>query len=196
MKRPYSFLLLIFLLTGLLAFCQEPTAEPKKELDPQMKQPTEPPRTQADPNARRGEDSSSADRTVDISPPPDDDKHPRSSLVGPDPTDGVTEMKQWNPHQADKEVEVGLYYFRRKNYGAAERRFRTALYWQDNHAEACYRLGTALEKLKQPEEAREYYERYLKILPKGEFANDARKALDRLKPAAPAAQAKATSQPG
>ena len=195
MKWPYIIFLALALACVAPALAQEPSAQPQQELDPQMKPATEPPHSKADPNARRPEDSSSADRTVDISPPPGDNEHPGSSLVGPDPADGVVEMKQWNPHQADKEVEVGLYYFRRKNYVAAERRFRTALYWQDNHAEACYRLGTVLEKTKQAGEARAYYERYLKILPKGEFAADAKKALERLKPVSSASQAKATSQP-
>jgi tetratricopeptide (TPR) repeat protein len=201
MKRSLHLCLLICLLcfSGYYAFAQDnPTATSQKKLDPQMKPANQPPHSAADPNARRPEDSSSNDRDVDITPPPGDSDHPGSSLVGPGTEDDVTEMKPWNPHQADKEVEVGMFYFKRRNFIAAERRFRTALYWQDNHAEACYRLGTALEKLKEPAEARDYYQRYLKILPHGEFAEDSRKAIARLEKtpvSAKKAENKPTAQP-
>lgn len=195
MKRPFYIFFAIVLFTAALSFAQDPSATSQKELDPQMKPATEPPRSRPDPNVRRGEDSSSADRDVDISPPPGDNEHPGSLMVDPDDENDVVEMKPWNPHQADKELEVGMYYFKRQNYVAAESRFRSALLWQDNHAEATYRLATALEKLKHAAEARTYYQQYLKILPKGEFAADAKKALARLGPPTPASQAKATSQP-
>lgn len=139
-------------------------------------QPTAPPHS----SPRGPNDSSSKDRNVDISPPPDDYKHEGSDLVGPDPAPGVIEMKPWNPHQADKDVEVGMFYFRQKNYSAAESRFREALYWQDNHAEANYRLGTVLEKQGKIPEAKYYYLQYLKILPNGDLAKDTRKALARI----------------
>lgn len=143
---------------------------------PEPEEPTAPPHSSPrDPN-----DSSSRDNPVDLTPPADDDQHEGSTLLGPNPAPGVVEMKPWNPHQADKDVEVGLYYFKQKNYRAAESRFREALHWQDNHAEATYRLAITMEKLGRPADAREYYRQYLKILPNGDFAKDSRKALDRL----------------
>ena len=89
-------------------------------------------------------------------------------------------MKPWNPHKADKDVEVGIYYFKLKNYFAAESRFREALYWQDNHAEATYRLALVLEKQGKIPEAKQYYQQYVKILPNGDFAKDSKKALARI----------------
>ena len=138
--------------------------------------PTAPPRS----DPRGPNDSSSKDRNVDISPPPDDYKHEGSDLIGPEPGPGFVEMKPWNPHQADKDVEVGMYYFKQKNYPAAESRFREALYWQDNHAEALYRLGIVLEKQGKNPEAKSYYQQYLKILPNGDLARDAKKGLARV----------------
>jgi len=139
--------------------------------------PTAPPRS----DPRGPNDSSSKDRNVDISPPPDDYKHEGSDLIGPEPAPGVVEeMKPWNPHQADKDVEVGMFYFKQRNYSAAESRFREALYWQDNHAEALYRLGMVLEKEGKNPEAKYYYQQYLKILPNGELAKDAKKGLARV----------------
>jgi len=93
-------------------------------------------------------------------------------------------MHAWDPHQAAKDVEVGDFYFRRKNYRAAESRYREALLYKDNDAIATYRLAVCLEKLERPDEAREEYESYLKILPGGHDAEHARKALERLKSAA------------
>jgi tetratricopeptide (TPR) repeat protein len=179
MKRSLEYLLLLAVVGLTSAMGQQPTATPQDKMDPTMRPSSEPPRS--DPSARGGSDSSSKDRDTDISPPADDAKdHPGSEDVNIDDANGVTEMKPWNPHQADKDVEIGQYYFKQSNFRAAESRFREALYWQDNHAEATYRLGTALERLKRPAEARYYYLRYLKVLPGGPFANDCRKALDRL----------------
>jgi tetratricopeptide (TPR) repeat protein len=158
---------------------QTPSQAPNAQTDeglPQLDSPTEPPRSEP----RGPNDSSSRDRNVDISPPADDNEHEGSDLLGPEPAPGVVEMKPWNPHRADKDVEVGLYYFKQKNYSAAESRFREALQWQENHAEATYRLATVLEKTGKAAEAKQYYQQYLKILPNGEFARDSKKALDRL----------------
>jgi tetratricopeptide (TPR) repeat protein len=182
MKHSFSFLLALALLAVSPAVvAQAPTATPQDKVDPSMRPSTEPPRSE--PNARGGSDSSSKDRDVDISPPPNDSKdHSGSEVEVIEEANGVTEMKPWNPHEADKDVEVGQYYFKQNNFKAAESRFREALYWQDNHAEANYRLGTALEKLNKPVEARYYYEQYLKILPDGPWAKECRKALDRVGP--------------
>ena len=128
---------------------------------------------------------SSKDTQVDLSPPPDDaKKHPdSSSAIAPaeaDPT-GVAEFHPWDPHKAAKDVEVGDYYFKRKNYRAAEDRYREALLYKDNDAMATFRLGECLEKLGQPGAARDHYESYLKILPHGPFAEEAQKSVERLK---------------
>lgn len=122
--------------------------------------------------------SSSKDSQGDIGPPLGDTSPPGADLSKP--PDDVTEVKPWNPHEADKDVEVGTFYFHRENYKAAEARFRDALHWQDNHAEATYRLGEVLEKEGKKAEAVQYYQAYLKILPSGPFAADSRKALVRL----------------
>jgi Flp pilus assembly protein TadD len=95
---------------------------------------------------------------------------------------GVNEVHPWDPHKAAKDVEVGDYYLKvRKNYRAAEDRYREALYYKENDAMATYGLAVSLEKLNRPEEARQEYKAYLKILPEGSEAKNARKALARLK---------------
>src|SRR5579859_481919 len=141
-------------------------------------------------------DSSSKNTQIDLSPPADDAKaHSKSSDVLEDvegqPGSGdVNEMHPWNPHKAAKDVEVGDYYFKRKNYVGAESRYREALYYKDNDAIATYRLAVCLEKMGRPEEAVEEFESYLRILPHGPQAEDARKAIERLKTAPTAKAAK------
>jgi tetratricopeptide (TPR) repeat protein len=131
--------------------------------------------------------SSSQDTLIDLSPPEDDAKaHPQSSEILMDAQRGsgnadVGEFHPWNPHKAAKDVEVGDFYFKRKNYHAAEDRYREALFYKDNDAIATFRLAVCLEKMNQPEDARKEYESYLKILPHGPQADEARKAINRLK---------------
>ena len=131
--------------------------------------------------------SSSKDTQIDLSPPPDDEKaHPQSSEMlmdaeAGDSTADVSEFHPWDPHKAAKDVEVGDFYFKRKNYRAAEDRYREALLYKNNDAIATFRLAVCLEKLDQPDQARKEYEGYLKILPHGPQAEDAQKAIERLK---------------
>ena len=141
--------------------------------------------------------SSSKDTQVDLSPPPDDDKvHPQSSEIltdaesSPSSSSGgdTNEFHPWDPHKAAKDVEVGDFYFKRKNYHAAEDRYREALFYKNNDAVATFRLAVCLEKVDLPDDARKEYESYLRILPHGPQAEEAQKAIDRLKGTAASAK--------
>ena len=137
---------------------------------------------------REAEVSSSLETRINISPPKDDAKnHPASkSAVGDldvgdsSDTPGVQEFHPWNPMKALKDIEIGDFYFRRKNYRAARDRYTEALYYKDNDAVASFRLAECQEKLGDKTDATKYYEQYLKILPEGPFAKDAHAALGRL----------------
>jgi tetratricopeptide (TPR) repeat protein len=136
--------------------------------------------------ARAAEQSSSKDTRVDLSPPKDDEKnHPMSAAAVSDaqePPSDVQELHPWDPHKAAKDVEVGDYYFKRKNYKAAIERYKHALIYKQDDAIATYRLAESLDKTGNSTEAVNYYLRYLKILPHGPYAADAEKALTRLTP--------------
>ena len=137
---------------------------------------------------REAEESSSRDTRIDISPPKNDAKnHPASkaAVEGLDipesiEVSGVQEFHPWNPMKALKNIEVGDFYFKRKNYKAAVERYKEALYYKDGDALASFRLAVCQEKLGDKADARKYYEQYLKILPEGPFAKDAHASLDRL----------------
>jgi tetratricopeptide (TPR) repeat protein len=140
---------------------------------------------------REAEESSSRDTKIDISAPKDDAKaHPASAdavdalgiPLAPDnpDTSGIQEFHPWNPLKAIKDIEVGDYYFKRKNYKGAMERYKDALYYKENDAVASFRLAQCEEKTGDKAEARKYYEQYLKILPEGPSAKEAHTSLDRL----------------
>jgi tetratricopeptide (TPR) repeat protein len=137
---------------------------------------------------REAEESSSREVRTDLTPPKDDAKnHPysKSAVADLEPTPpadntGVEEFHPWNPLKASRDVEVGDYYFKRKNYRAALERYKEALYYKDNDAIATYRLAVCQEKVGNKAEARKDFEQYLKILPEGPMAKDARASLEKL----------------
>jgi tetratricopeptide (TPR) repeat protein len=159
---------------------QEQTA-PRNEAPPRSDDDTSTP----DRHFPSGEVSSSKDTDVDISPPKDDAaKHPysRVAIEGEDGASAsdVQEFHPWDPHRAIKDIEVGDFYLKRKNYRAAEDRYREALIYKPGDAMAQLRLGQTLEKLGELDEARQNYEGYLKILPEGPLAKEAHEGLRRL----------------
>jgi len=167
-----------------------PAAEPKAGTPPPKSGP--PPRSEPiqDPN-----ESTSRDTIIDLRDP---DAMPPDRNEGEEPADSdVQEMRPYDPHRAEHNVEVGDYLMRRKSYRAAESRYREALAYKPNDAIATFRLAVVLEKMGELDEARQRYQEYLKILPRGPFAADARKALTRLKPKkdAPKQASRATSLP-
>jgi tetratricopeptide (TPR) repeat protein len=150
-------------------------------------------RDKSEDSARQGEESSSKDTRVDLSPPSDDQKnHPQSGAAMVDAegaASDVEEMHPWDPHKAAKDVEVGDFYFKRKNYHAALERYKEALIYKPNDALANFRLAECFEKIGNPGDAVTHYQEYLKILPHGPLAPDAEKALERLKVSASSASA-------
>ncbi len=148
----------------------------KKDQDEQAQggQGQAPPPTERK-RAGNDEESSSKDTKVDLSPPADDVTHPGSAAAS-----DVNEFHAYDPHKAEKDVEVGDFYFKRKNYKAAISRYRSALTWKPNDAVATFRLAQALERNGELAEARRNYEAYLKILPHGPNAEEAQKAVERL----------------
>ena len=133
--------------------------------------PEQPP---ADP---AGQASSKGSRDDASAPLADAQEHPDSD---------TGELRLFNPHKADKDVEVGEYYLRRKNYAAAESRYREALEFQYNNAPAMYGLAESLEKQKKNDEAVEFYTKYLATLPHGPEADNCKAALQRLGAPVPA----------
>jgi tetratricopeptide (TPR) repeat protein len=92
----------------------------------------------------------------------------------------VTEYS-FNPLQAQKDLTVGNFYFKQHKYRAAETRFREALKWNDGLGEAWLRLAEVEEKLKDPQAAKEAYNKYLEAAPDAKNAGEVRKKVEKLK---------------
>ena len=159
-----------------LAHAQAPveTVPTDKNAPPPEDNTANPPRSDAGPD-----ESSSKQTEIDISPPAGDAKsHPGADLDTPSDS---SEFTAWNPMKAMKDIEVGDFYFKRENYGAAISRYREALEYKPQDAEATYKLAAALEKSGDLKGAMDNYLEYRKILPKGPYAEKAEKGIERLK---------------
>ncbi len=83
----------------------------------------------------------------------------------------------FNPLEADKDLKVGNFYFKKGNYKAAANRFREATRWNPKFAEAFRRLAEAEEKLKDKAAAQEAYAKYVELAPDAKDAQAIRKKL-------------------
>jgi tetratricopeptide (TPR) repeat protein len=178
--RAILFLLICLLtLPAYVAHAQAPEPVERVPVDKNAPTPEDntlnPPRS----DGANSDESSSKQTQIDISPPKGDLKdHPGAELDVPSESG---EFAPWDPHKAMKAVEVGDFYFKRENYTAAISRYREALEFKPHDAEATYKLATALEKSGDLKGAAQNYQEYLKILPKGPYAEKSEKGIERLK---------------
>jgi len=168
---------------------QEPVERIPVDKNAPAPKETKPPRSdQAGPD-----ESSSKDTQIDVSPPAGDLKdHPGADIDTPSESG---EFTPWDPHKAMKAIEVGDFYFKRENYPAAISRYREALEWKPRDAEATYKLGAVLEKSGDLKGAMQDYQEYLKILPRGPYAEKSHQAIDRLKQKGIPTTTQAANQP-
>jgi tetratricopeptide (TPR) repeat protein len=122
-------------------------------------------------------ESSSKDTQIDTDIRPDKDKEEPAA-----PAEDETVLRPWDPHKAAKDVEVGQYYLKLKNYRAALERFNHALTYKPNDAEAIFGLAITQEKLDLLSLAAQNYRKYLEILPNGPKSKDAEEGLKRVEP--------------
>ncbi len=137
---------------------------PQAGENPDVAQPGEPA------GAEQGE-SSSKDSQIDLNAGP-----PRGSAAG----SVEDNAPKWDPHRAEKDIEVGNYYLKQKNYRAALERFHDALAYKPNDAEATYGLGVTQEKMDLFSQAYNSYSKYLEILPHGPMAKESEEGMKRM----------------
>jgi tetratricopeptide (TPR) repeat protein len=177
----YRFVLLVLICLLIVpvyvAHAQAPveTVPTDKNAPPPEDNKANPPRS----DGTNAGESSSKETEIDVSPPAGDAKtHSGADLDTPSDSG---EFTPWSPMKAMKAVEVGDFYFKRENYAAAVSRYREALEYKPRDAEATYKLAAALEKSGDLKGAMEDYQEYLKILPKGPYAEKAEKEIEHLK---------------
>ena len=96
------------------------------------------------------------------------------------PTSEEPVYRSYDERRIAEDIERGNSYLKTKNYRGAEFRFEDVLSYQPDHPEATFKLAESLAKLGKTDEAREYYDAYLKIAPNGSFAEQAKKAREQL----------------
>ncbi|HWZ42027.1 MAG TPA: tetratricopeptide repeat protein [Candidatus Saccharimonadales bacterium] len=100
----------------------------------------------------------------------------------PGANNDTQELLPYDPHKAAKDIEVGEYYLKHKNYRAALERFNHALLYKPRDADATYRLAQTQDKMDLTDPAYRNYQIYLEVFPGGPFAKDAQEAIRRLAP--------------
>jgi outer membrane protein assembly factor BamD len=118
-------------------------------------------------------------------------RYPGSSLV----PEVKAKLRETRDRLSESELEVGRFYFRIRWYPGALDRLN-ALLKDDpeftNRGEVYFYIGESLLKAQRPAEALPYFERLVKEYQQSEHADDARKRIEEIKNAPPAAAAKAS----
>lgn len=89
----------------------------------------------------------------------------------------------YTPPGAPKSVEIGNYYFRKKQYRAALSRYEEATQTDPYYAQGYLGLGKAYDRIGLKHKALVAYQKYLDLLPSEKQADEAKKvheAIDRL----------------
>ncbi len=110
---------------------------------------------------------------------PPKDQPPAKEQNPPEEDETLQTKKEYafNPLQAEKEVKVGEFYFKKGSYWAAANRFLEATKWNPGMAEAYFRLGEAKEKLKDNKAAHQAWAKFLELAPGDKRAEEVRKKL-------------------
>lgn len=85
----------------------------------------------------------------------------------------------FNPLQAEKELRIGAFYFKKGSYRAALKRFEESLKWDPSLAEACLRIAETQTKLKNAAAARDAYRKYLELKPDAKDSQEIRKRIEK-----------------
>ena len=102
--------------------------------------------------------------------------------VPPEEDEGLApKVYTFNPLQADKEIRIGGFYFKKGSYKAAARRFEEATKWNPGLADAYLKWGEALEKLRNKPGAREAYTKFVELAPDDKRAPEIKKKLEKIK---------------
>jgi len=112
----------------------------------------------------------SAQRQRPPAPPPE-----------PDEVEEAAEPEySFNPIEAQKEIQIGNFYFKKGSYRAAAGRYERATKWHPNLPEAYYKLGDARARIDQPGAAAQAFRKFLELAPAGGRAGEVKKKIQQL----------------
>ncbi|HEV8384344.1 MAG TPA: tetratricopeptide repeat protein [Candidatus Acidoferrales bacterium] len=98
----------------------------------------------------------------------------------PPPKKNTQPPPTFEPFKAEKSVEIGMFYLKKKNYDAAIERFLDAVRYKPGFARPHYLLGRAYEGKRDYEDAIIHYNAYLEILPQADNAKQVRQRIAQL----------------
>jgi outer membrane protein assembly factor BamD (BamD/ComL family) len=82
-----------------------------------------------------------------------------------------------NPLEAERNIKVGDYYWKGRNYIGALGRYEEATHYNPSSAEAFFKLAEAQEKLHNPVAAKAAFRKVISLAPDSKFAAAAKKKL-------------------
>jgi tetratricopeptide (TPR) repeat protein len=88
--------------------------------------------------------------------------------------------KEPNPLLAEENLNIGNFYYKKKNYPAAIQRYLEALEYKPNFIRAYEALAEAYEKNNEPDKAVDTYKDFLKKYPDSPKCSDFRAKLEKL----------------
>jgi tetratricopeptide (TPR) repeat protein len=114
-----------------------------------------------------------------------DSRKPPVLIRDTDTAEGIeykeeAEPKELNPMLAEESVEIGDFYYKRKNYRAAIQRYIEALEYQPDLIKAFEALARAYEENEELDKAINTYRDFLEKYPDSPKSSDFRSKLSRL----------------
>jgi cytochrome c-type biogenesis protein CcmH/NrfG len=82
-----------------------------------------------------------------------------------------------NPLESERNIKVGDFYWKKKDYRGALDRYRDATRYNPSSAEAFLRMGEAEEKLSHADQAKFAFQKVIQLAPDSKFATLAKKKL-------------------
>jgi len=106
-----------------------------------------------------------------------------AAAPAPAPTQAKTPQQGepvFDPYHAEKSIEIGTFYMKKKNYDAAIERFRDALRYKPGFAKPHRLIGECFEKKGELRLAIDSYGKYLETLPQAEDAEKIHQKISKL----------------
>ncbi len=114
-------------------------------------------------------------------PAPKEQKPAEEQLPPEEDVASVPQQYSFNPVRSKRDVEVGVFYFKKGDWKAAALRFREATLWNEGNADAWLRLGETEEKRGGAKAAKAAYTKYLELAGESKLAPEVKKRLEKLK---------------
>lgn len=103
----------------------------------------------------------------------------------------------FNPLQAQKELKIGRFYFKKGSFKAAALRAQEALKWDDSLLDAYLMLGEARERMRDTDGARKAYSQFLELAGDGvKERKEIEKRLQNLAKADVSVKTRGENEPG